>query len=89
MDGAEKLPLRGAHLGARCGRARRGIEKKADYQAVALRDQKAAELVEPERSIDTGRRGGQLNGSRSSDRCRIRSGVMIVQCCEVFLKLKG
>lgn len=43
--GTEKLPFGGAHFGTRRGRARGIIEEKADDYAVALRDEKAAELV--------------------------------------------
>lgn len=56
VDGAEKLPLRCSHLGTCVGAARRCVKEEADDERVALRYEEAAELVEPQRSIDT-RRG--------------------------------
>lgn len=47
VDGAQELPLGGAHLGARRGAAGGGVEEEADDEGVALGDEEAAELVEP------------------------------------------
>ena len=50
--GAEELPLGSAHLGARVCTAWRGVEEEADDERVALGDEEAAELVEPDGSVD-------------------------------------
>lgn len=54
--GTEKLPLRGAHLGTGRSAAGRGVKKKADDEAVALRYEEAAQLIEPQRAVDARRR---------------------------------
>lgn len=53
MNGAEKLPLGGAHLGAGVCAAGRRVEEEADDEGVALRDEEAAELVEPDCAVNT------------------------------------
>lgn len=74
----EKLPFGGAHLGAGVGAAWRAIEEEADYEGVALRDEEAAELIEPEGAIDAVRRLGELEGRGASQRLSARSGAMVV-----------
>lgn len=45
MNGAEELPLGGAHLGASTRAAGWRIEEETDDEGVALRDEEAAELI--------------------------------------------
>ena len=67
VHGAEELPLGGAHLGAGGGAAGRGVEEEADDEAVALLDEEAAELVQPEGTVGGGRRGGEDLGGLPGD----------------------
>jgi hypothetical protein len=60
MYGTEELPFRSAHLGTRVGAAWWGIEEEADDERVALRDEEAAELVEPESAVDAWGRLSEL-----------------------------
>lgn len=50
--GAEELPLGSAHLGARVCAAWWGVEEEADDERVALRDEEAAKLVEPDGPVN-------------------------------------
>jgi hypothetical protein len=86
---AQKLPLGCAHLGARRLRAGWCIEEETDDQAVTLRDEEAAELVKPERTIDPRGWRGELLGSLAGDGLRVRGAEFIVQSGEVLLKLEG
>lgn len=47
VNGAEKLPLTGAHLGAGSGGTGGFIEQESDNEFIAFVDQKSAELIEP------------------------------------------
>lgn len=58
--GTEKLPFGGAHLGAGVCAAGGAVEEEAADEGVALRDEEAAELVEPEGAVDAIRRLGEL-----------------------------
>ena len=89
VDGAEELPLGGAHLGTRVGAAGRRVEEEADNEGVALRDEEAAELVEPQRPVDTRRRLRELKGRGAGQSLGAKRRVVIVQGGEVLLKLKG
>lgn len=60
MHGTEELPFGGAHLGAGVCAARRAVEEETADEGVALRDEEAAELVEPEGAVDAMRRLGEL-----------------------------
>lgn len=85
VHGAQELPLGRAHLRAGGGRAGRHVKQEPHDQAVALRDQEPAELVEPERAVDAGRGRGELGGRRPVYRRRVGRRVVVVQSCEVFL----
>ena len=89
VHGAQELPLRGAHLRARGGAAGRGVEEEADDEGVALRDEEAAELVEPEGAVDArGRRGEEL-GRLAGYGYGVAAGVVVVEGGEVLLELEG
>lgn len=88
VHGTEKLPFRRAHLGACAGAARRRVEEEADDERVALRDEEAAELVEPESAIDAGGRLGELESRGAGQRLRAGGGAVIVQSSEMLLKLE-
>lgn len=60
VDGTQKLPLRGAHLGTRAGAAGRLIEEEADDERVALGNEETAEFVEPDGAVDAGGRLREL-----------------------------
>lgn len=89
VHGAQELPLGGAHLGTGVGATRGGVEEEADDEGVALRDEEAAELVEPDGTVDAGRGLGELVGGGAGERLGVGRGVVAVQGGEVFLKLKG
>lgn len=78
MNSAEELPFRCAHLGACRGGAGRCVEKEPYDQGVALRDEEAAELVEPEGSIDTGWWLCELIGCVAVDGLGARGGEVVV-----------
>lgn len=52
MDGAEVLPLGGAHLRTGLRRARRLIGEESSDDDIDLLYQKSAELVQPWRTVD-------------------------------------
>lgn len=87
--GAQELPLGGAHLGASRLGARRGIEEEADYQIVALHNQEATELVEPQCLVNARRRRRDLRGSLARDGLRARIGMMVMQSSEMLLELES
>ena len=89
VDGAEELPLGGAHLGAGGGAAGGCIEEEADDEGVALRDEEAAELVEPEGAVDAGGWLGELDGRVAVDGLGAVGREVVVQGGEVLLKLEG
>lgn len=89
VDGAQKLPLGGAHLGTGGGTAGRRVEEEADDEVVALRDEEAAELVEPQGPIDRRWRRRELDGRRAGYGLRVAGRVVIVEGGEVFLELEG
>lgn len=66
VHSAEKLPFRRAHLGTCAGAAWRRVEEEANNERVALRDEEAAKLVQPEGAVDTRRRLGELKGRGAS-----------------------
>lgn len=78
VHGAQELPLRGAHLRARGGAAGRRVEEEADDEGVALGDQEAAELVEPEGAVDRGRGGGEEPGGLAGYGHGVAAGVVVV-----------
>lgn len=86
---AEKLPLGGAHFGAGDRRAWRGVEEKAYDQAIALGDEEAAELIEPEGAVDTRRGGRQESSGGAVDRSSVGGRVVVVEGGEMLLELKG
>jgi hypothetical protein len=52
VHSAEELPFGSAHFRARVRTAWRGVEEEANDQGVALRDEEAAELIEPDSPVD-------------------------------------
>lgn len=79
------MPLRGAHLWARVETAGRRVEEESHNEAVALCDEEAAELVEPEALVDRGRCGGEEGSGLSGDgQCVVRR-VMVMKRGEVLL----
>ena len=89
VDGAQELPLRGPHLGAR-GRAARGVvEQEPHDEGVALRDEESAELVEPDGAFDARGGLGQLEGGFAGYGLRAAGRVVVVHCGEMLLKLES
>lgn len=89
VDGAEKLPFRCAHLGARAGATRGRIKQEANNERVALRYEEAAQLVEPDGTVDAGWRLCELESSLSSNGLCVGGGMVAVESGEVFLELEG
>lgn len=52
VHSAEELPFGSAHFRARARTAWGGVEEEANDQGVALRDEEAAELIEPDGPVD-------------------------------------
>lgn len=88
VDGAQELPLRGAHLGARGRAARRGVEEEADDQVVALGDEEAAELIEPEGAVGAWRGSSELDGGGAGDGLGAAFAVVVVERSKVLLQLE-
>lgn len=88
VHGAEELPLRRAHFRTRIGAAGRRVEQEADDEGVALRDEEAAEFVEPEGSVDGWRRGGELDGGGATNRLGVALGVVEMEGSEMLLELE-
>lgn len=86
--GAEELPFGGAHFGAGARAAGGCVEEEADNEGVALRDEKAAELVKPYRPFDAGRWLSQQEGALAAEGLSSFPDVVVVQGCEVLLELE-
>ena len=93
MDGAEELPLAGAHFGAGSCRAWWIIEEEANDQVVALVYEKAAEFVEPKGTVNTVGLCSDEDGSLSVYGNRVVAvfgfRIVVVEGFEVFLELEG
>lgn len=79
MDRTKELPLGGAHFRAGVGATRRGIEKETDDKGIALGDKKPAKFVEPDSSVDIGRRLSKLQRGCARERLGIGRSVITVQ----------
>lgn len=93
VDGAQELPLAGAHLRAGGGGAGGFVEEEADDQVVALVGEEAAEFVEPQGAVDALGLGGDEERSFARDGVGVVAVggfcVAVVQSFEVFLELEG
>lgn len=89
VNGAEKLPLGGTHLGASASATGWCVEQETNDERVALGNQEAAELVKPEGTVDAGGRLSQLQGGRTSKRLGVGGGMIAVEGREVLLQLEG
>lgn len=89
VDGAEELPLGGAHLGTRAGATGRRVEEEADDERVALRDEEATELVEPDGAVDARRGLSELQRGCACEGLCGEGRVVEVQRGEVLLELEG
>lgn len=78
VNSAEKLPLGGAHFGTCVGATWRCVEEEAHDERVALRDEEAAELVEPEGTVDAWRRLGELVSGVAVDGFGSAGGEVVV-----------
>ena len=89
MHGTQKLPLARSHLRAGGGAAGRLIEQETNNEVVALCNQKAAKLVQPDRLIDMGRGRRKNLGRLPGDGSCVAGGMMPMKCCQVLLELEG
>ena len=89
MHSTKKLPFRSAHLRARVRTAWRGVEEETNDQGVALRDEEAAEFIEPDGSVHAARRCRKLQCGFAGNRSSIGSSMVTMESGEVFLKLEG
>lgn len=93
VNGAEELPLAGAHLGAGSGRAWWIVEEEANDQIIALVNEETAEFVEPESTVNPVWLCSNADGCLSVYRNRIIAvfglRIVVVERLEVFLKLEG
>lgn len=89
MYGAEKLPFAGAHFRAGCRRTWWSVEEETNDQIIAFIDQKTAELVKPQSSINVFRRCRNNRGSRSCDwNCMStirRFGMVVMESFKMLL----
>jgi len=93
VNGAEELPLAGAHFRAGSGRAWRIVEEETNDQIIALINEETAEFVEPESTVNSVWLCSDADGCLSVYRNRIIAvfglRIVIVEGFEVFLKLEG
>lgn len=89
MDRAQELPLARTHFRAGRGAAGRLIKQKTDNKVVALRDQKAAKLIQPDRLVDMSRGCCKNFGCLARNRCCVTGRMMPMEGCQMLLELEG
>lgn len=89
VNGAEKLPFARTHFGACVRAAWWSIKQEAHDKAIALADQKAAKLVEPECLIGARRWCCQHLCGFSCHGGGVADCMVVMKSRKMFLKLKG